>query len=40
MISLNNISKNNNYRILTEQINLTSKDLDIKSTHEIVNIFF
>ena len=36
---LNNDSKNNNYRILTEQINLTSNELDIKSTNEIVNIF-
>ena len=39
MINLNNDSKNNNYRILTEQINLASKELDIKSTNEIVNIF-
>ena len=39
MINLNNDSKNNNYRILTEQINLTSNELDIKSTSEIVNIF-
>ena len=36
---LNNDSKNNNYRLLTEQINLTSIELDIKSTNEIVNIF-
>ena len=36
---LNNDSKNNNYRLLTEQINLTSNELDIKSTNEIVNIF-
>ena len=36
---LNNESKNNNYRLLTEQINLTSNELDIKSTSEIVNIF-
>ncbi len=36
---LNNYSKNNNYRLLTEQINLTSNELDIKSTNEIVNIF-
>ena len=39
MNNLNNDSKNNNYRILTEQINLTSNELDIKSTNEIVNIF-
>jgi len=39
MINLNNDSKNNDYRILTEQINLTSNELDIKSTSEIVNIF-
>ena len=36
---LNNDSKNNNYSLLTEQINLTSNELDIKSTNEIVNIF-
>ena len=29
----------NNYRILTEQINLSSVDLDIKSTEEIVKLF-
>ena len=39
MINLNNYSKNNNYRILTEQSNLTSNELDIKTTNEIVNIF-
>ena len=39
MINLRNNSKNNNYRILTEQINLTSKDLDTKSTSEIVHLF-
>ena len=40
MINLNNDStKKNNYRILTEKINLASLDLDIKSTNEIVNIF-
>jgi len=39
MIHLNNNSKNNQYRILTEQINLTSSDLDTKSTNEIVSIF-
>ena len=32
-------SKDNNHRILTEQINLTSLDLDTKSTNEIVKIF-
>ena len=31
--------KNNNYRILTEQINLSSLDLDTKSTYEIVKLF-
>ena len=39
MTKLNNNSRNINYRILTEQINLTSNELDIKSTNEIVNIF-
>ena len=39
MINSNNNLKDNNYRILTEQINLTSIDLDTKSTNEIVNIF-
>ena len=39
MININNNSKINNYRILTEQINTTSNDLDTKSTNEIVNIF-
>jgi len=39
MIHLNNNFKNNQYRILTEQINLTSSDLDTKSTNEIVSIF-
>ena len=39
MINRNNDSKNNSYKILTEQINLTSNELDIKSTNEIVNIF-
>ena len=34
-----NNSKNNIYRILTEQINIASTDLDTKSTNEIVNIF-
>ncbi len=32
-------SKNINYPILTEQINIKSDELDTKSTHEIVNIF-
>jgi len=39
MRNLNNNLNNNNYRILTEQINLSSLDLDTKSTYEIVNIF-
>ena len=39
MINLNNNSKDQNSQILTEQINLTSLDLDTKSTIEIVNIF-
>ncbi len=39
MININNESKHNNKRILTEQINLSSNDLDSKSTNEIVNIF-
>ncbi len=39
MINSNNKLKGNNYRILTEQINLTSIDLDTKSTHEIVKLF-
>tara|TARA_B100000945_G_scaffold317980_1_gene321859 strand:+ start:37 stop:969 length:933 start_codon:yes stop_codon:yes gene_type:complete len=39
MINFNYNSKDNNYRILTEQINITSNELDKKSTHEIVNIF-
>jgi len=39
MINLNNNTKNNNYRILTEQVNLTSKELDIRSTKDIVHIF-
>ena len=39
MINLNNNSKKSNYRILTEQINNRSNDLDSKSTNEIVNIF-
>ena len=36
--SINNL-KDNNYRILTERINLTSIDLDTKSTYEIVKLF-
>ena len=39
MRNLNNKLNNNNYRILTEQINFSSLDLDTKSTYEIVNIF-
>ena len=39
MINFNNDTKNINFRILTEKINLTSTELDIKSTNEIVNIF-
>tara|TARA_Y100001968_G_scaffold1578_1_gene1267 strand:+ start:477 stop:1409 length:933 start_codon:yes stop_codon:yes gene_type:complete len=39
MINLNTNYKNNDYRILTEQINLSSKELDTKSTFEIVNLF-
>ena len=39
MISINNKSKNYNRIILTEQINITSNELDTKSTNEIVNIF-
>ena len=39
MKNLNNKLNNNSYRILTEQINLSSLDLDTKSTYEIVNLF-
>ena len=39
MINTNNKSKDSNYRILTEQINLNSLDLDTKSTFEIVKLF-
>ena len=39
MINFNINSNRNKYRILTEQINTTSNELDIKSTFEIVNIF-
>ena len=38
-MNFSNYSNNNNFSILTEQINLTSSDLDIKSTFDIVNIF-
>ena len=39
MINFNNYSENEKSSILTEQINLTSLDLDTKSTLEIVNLF-
>ncbi len=39
MINSNNKLKDNKYRILTERINLTSIDLDTKSTYEIVKLF-
>ena len=39
MINYSNISKDNCISILTEQSNLTSKDLDTKTTLEIINIF-
>ena len=39
MINLNINSKDYNYQILTEQINLVSNELDTKSTEEIVSIF-
>ncbi len=39
MINLNDYMKNNNFRILTEEINITSDELDTKSTNEIVHIF-
>ncbi|WP_413682457.1 N-acetylmuramic acid 6-phosphate etherase [Prochlorococcus sp. MIT 1011] len=39
MINSSNNLKDNNYRILTEQINLTSINLDTKSTYEIVKLF-
>ena len=39
MINSNNNLKDINYRILTEQINITSNELDQKSTYEVVNIF-
>ena len=39
MINFDNYSKDNKIKLLTEQINLTSLDLDTKSTIEIVNLF-
>ena len=39
MNNCNNNSNSNRNRILTEQINIKSNELDIKSTYEIVNIF-
>ena len=39
MINSNSKYSTNNSSILTEQINLSSVDLDAKSTIEIVNIF-
>jgi len=39
MIDSKNQTENNNFRILTEQINITSNKLDTKSTNEIVKIF-
>ena len=39
MIKLNNNLQDNNSPILTEQVNLSSIDLDTKSTVEIVNLF-
>jgi len=39
MINIDDNSININYRILTEQVNLTSIELDNKSTNEIVKIF-
>ncbi len=39
MINLKNNLNNYNHKILTEQINITSNELDTKSTNEIVNIF-
>ena len=39
MNNCNNNSNSNWNRILTEQINIKSNELDIKSTYEIVNIF-
>jgi len=39
MINYGNISKDNCVSLLTEQSNLSSKDLDTKTTLEIINIF-
>ena len=39
MIYSRNNQKNYNYRVLTEEINLSSTELDTKSTEEIVNLF-
>ena len=39
MNNSSNKLKDNNYRILTERTNLTSIDLDTKSTYEIVKLF-
>ncbi len=39
MINIKNNSNNSNHRILTEQLNITSNELDTKSTHDIVKIF-
>ncbi len=39
MINFIDYSKDTSYPILTEQINLTSLDLDSKSTIEVVNLF-
>ena len=39
MINTNNDQTKNNINILTEQINITSNDLDTKTTNEIVKIF-
>ena len=39
MINSSNKLKDNNYRILTERSNLSSIDLDTKSTYEIVKLF-
>ncbi len=39
MINIDDNAININYRILTEQVNITSNELDTKSTNEIVKIF-
>ena len=39
MINYGNISNDNCFSLLTEQSNLSSKDLDTKTTLEIINIF-